>query len=95
MFTKSDLKDGDVVTHRNGSKTIFTQNEFRELGSNDIIGNNFTKDLIATLQNEYDIVKIERPCQYKKVYERKETEELTIAQAEKKFEQLGLNIKII
>lgn len=77
QFAKTDLKDGDIVTYRNGirrlvnatnEKIVFVQNP-------NILSFDFC-DFRGNLTNkggkEYDIVKIERPVKYETVFERKE-----------------------
>lgn len=71
-FTKSDLKDGDIVTQRNGLKKMVFENKL--YGSNHFVSlTYYTEDLKdANGDEEYDIVKVERPVQYETVFERKE-----------------------
>lgn len=72
QFTKSDLKDGDIVTQRNGLKKMVFENKL--YGSNHFVSlTYYTEDLKdANGDEEYDIIKIERPDQYETVFERKE-----------------------
>lgn len=72
QFTKSDLKDGDIVTQRNGLKKMVFENKL--YGSNHFVSlTYYTEDLKdANGDEEYDIIKIERPAQYETVFERKE-----------------------
>lgn len=71
-FTKSDLKDGDIVTYRNGDKRM--KQVDRVVKEYDYIDlDSYNEDLtLSDKQKEYDIVKVERPTQYETVYERKE-----------------------
>lgn len=71
-FTKSDLKDGDIVTQRNGLKKMVFENKL--YGSNHFVSlTYYTEDLKdANGDEEYDIIKIERPGKYETVFERKE-----------------------
>lgn len=103
-FTKYDLKDGDIVTLRNGAKLVYCDDCFFDFG--DRIDNNLTdfEDLTNDLKYDdnswsvdtkadNDIMKVERPTQYKTMYERKEeVKEMTLAQV---CEELGYNVKII
>ena len=71
-FIKSDLKDGDIVTYRNGLKKIVSGDK---LCGNDLFAplRYYTEDLKdVDGEEEYDIVKVERPVQYETVFERKE-----------------------
>lgn len=72
-FTKSDLKDGDIVTYRNGLKKIVSGDKLWE--NDDLFTplRYYTEDLKdVDGEEEYDIVKVERPVQYETVFERKE-----------------------
>ena len=71
-FTKSDLKDGDIVTYRKGLKKIVSGDK---LYGNDLFAplRYYTEDLKdVDGEEEYDIVKVERPVKYETVFERKE-----------------------
>ena len=103
-FTKYDLKDGDIVTLRNGAKLVYCDDCFFDIDNN--IANILTdfEDLTEDLKYDNsnwnadtkannDIMKVERPTQYKTMYERKEeVKEMTLAQV---CEELGYNVKII
>lgn len=71
-FTKSDLKDGDIVTYRDGRKKIVFEDKF--YGSNNfVLLKHYTEDLKdIDGEEENDIVKVERPVKYETVFERKE-----------------------
>ena len=73
-FTKSDLKNDDVVTYRNG--TIRRVRENKLLNRDGYSGNrleNYNNDLKdKDGQHDLDIVKVERPTKYETVFERKE-----------------------
>lgn len=81
QFTKSDLKDGDIVTQRNGLKKMVFENKL--YGSNHFVSlTYYTEDLKdANGDEEYDIIKIERPTQYEEVFEREEI----LDEVEKKY----------
>lgn len=81
-FTKSDLKDGDIVTQRNGLKKMVFENKL--YGSNHFVSlTYYTEDLKdVDREEEYDIVKVERPTQYEEVFERKEE---ILDETEKKY----------
>ena len=71
-FIKSDLKDGDIVTYRNGLKKIVSGDK---LCGNDLFAplRYYTEDLKdAGGLKEHDIIKVERPVKYETVFERKE-----------------------
>lgn len=107
-FTKEDLKTGDVVKFRNGEigivngelRTIIMKDKFACI-------HHFTEDLMydGMNSNGEDIVAVRRPesvyhcqfCAFEKeygilVYERKEVEEMTLAEICK---LLGKEIKIV
>lgn len=72
QFTKSELKDGDIVTYRNGLKKIVSGDK---LYGNDLFAplRYYTEDLKdVDGEEEYDIVKVERPVKCETVFERKE-----------------------
>lgn len=85
QFTKSDLKDGDVVTYRDGKKATVLRGQ-SELRSIDQIGLMYLKDYDERLKyvdnKKYDIIKVEHPVQYETVYERKEE---ILDEAEKRY----------
>ena len=73
-FTKSDLKDGDIVTYRNGDKrTVIAGNLINSNGYISKKLNQYTNELKDTVIGEsLDIIKVERPVKYETVFERKE-----------------------
>lgn len=81
-FTKSDLKDYDIVTERNGKKRIvlerFLRDEIGEISLADFTEN--LKDVDGVREN--DIIKVERPVKYATVFERKEE---TLDETEKRY----------
>lgn len=104
-FTKADLKTGDVIKRRNGwveivnceLKTLINKNGWNDL---DYIREDLTSDT-----DSWDIVAVRRPihksdCQFNTfefeagtiVYERKEVEEMTLAEV---CRLLGKEIKIV
>lgn len=81
-FIKSDLKDGDIVTYRNGLKKIVSGDK---LCGNDLFAalRYYTEDLKdVDGEEEYDIVKVERPVKCETVFERKEE---ILDETEKKY----------
>lgn len=73
-FTKSDLKDGDIVTYRNRDKrTVIAGNLINSNGYISKKLNQYTNELKDTVIGEsLDIIKVERPVKYETVFERKE-----------------------
>lgn len=102
-FTKYDLKDGDVVTLRNGAKLIYCDDCFYDIDKK--IDNELTdfEDLTDDLKYDdnswgdtkanNDIMIVERPDSYTTIWHREEeVKEMTLAQV---CEELGYNVKII
>lgn len=73
-FTKSDLKDGDIVTYRDGDKrTVVAENLINSNGYPSKKLNQYTNELKDTAIGEsLDIIKVERLVKYETVFERKE-----------------------
>ena len=73
-FTKSDLKDGDIVTYRNGDKrTVIAGNLINSNGYISKKLNQYTNELKDTVIGEsLNIIKVERPVKYEIVFEREE-----------------------
>ena len=98
VMTKEDLKDGDIVILRNGDRLVYTNECIGDLSddnSNPIYEvAQFNDDLTHYLhEKEYDIVKVERPVEYKSVFEREEeTQELTVDEIS---ERLGYKVKVV
>lgn len=107
-FTKKDLRNGDVVVHRNGQVGIIIPVHnaivYKD-GYNTI--SELLEDLTSSnpISQRYDIMKVYRPiypfqCQFsvdcftrgELVYERKEVEEMTL---EEVCKALGKEIKIV
>lgn len=105
-FTKSNLKNGDVVLYRNKTVGIvITDLEVIVQPNGYVRLDSIEKDLTNIINHDYDIVSVRRPfgaasCGYKAfehdagqlVYEHEEVEEMTLEQVCK---LLGKNIKII
>lgn len=71
-FTKADLKDGDIATDREGKKRTVSKG-FLVDNFGEISLTYFTEDLKdVDGEEEYDIVKVERPVKYETVFEREE-----------------------
>lgn len=72
-FTKSDLKDGDIVTYRNGDTRSVKGKYLYWKGSIANNLDNYTKELLdVDKKHNIDIVKVERPISYETIFERKE-----------------------
>lgn len=71
QFTKSDLKDGDIVTYRNGNKRIVQEGDLKTINGDygyELQG--YREDLTEKYNyTGLDIIKVERPFT---VFERKE-----------------------
>ena len=89
-FTKSDLQEGDIVTDREGCKSLFHNGALRGRTLS-IYG--LTDDL-KDKDGEYDndIVKVERPIKLETVFERKEVREMTVEEISK---ALGFEVKVV
>ena len=106
-FCKDDFKSGDIVTLRNGDKLIVTKKDFNDIDENNDNDLCDTTELNTDLRYESiwcgrnitetedkknDIMKVERPTQYKIMYKRDEVKEMTLSQVCK---ELGYKVKII
>lgn len=85
QFTKSDLKDGDIVTYRSGDIRILKGRELidEEGRACNNIDYAYSDDLTYKIgDRKFDIIKVERPVKYETVYERKEE---ILDKAEKRY----------
>lgn len=73
-FTKSDLKDGDVVTYRCGDKRIVQGKDLnRTNGERGYNLDEYRKDLTEKDNFTYlDIIEVKRPVKYETIFKRKE-----------------------
>lgn len=83
-FTKSDLQEGDIVTDREGCKSLYSNGNFVGKTLNIKLLTDDLKDIDGESYN--DIVKVERPIKYETVFERKEVREMTMAELCEYFE---------
>jgi len=95
----SDLENGDIVTLRNGEKMIYCDEGFTDLSSPHYNSLSDTYDLNDDMtmedrdEKDSDIMIVERPIKYEKVYDRKETiREMTVEEVSK---ELGYEVKIV
>lgn len=91
-FTKSDLQEGDIVTDREGCKSLFHNGALRGRTLS-IYG--LTDDLKDKEgESDNDIVKVERPIKLETVFERKEPEviEMTVEEISR---ALGHEVKVV
>lgn len=80
-FIKSDLKDGDIVTYRNGLKKIVSGD--KSYGNDLFTSLRYYPEDLKDVDGEEknDIVKVERPVKYETVFEREEV----LDETEKKY----------
>ena len=98
-FTKNDIKNGDIVTLRNGDKLIYIDNDFYDVSKDydnvlDNIGD-IRDDMIYSDPDysESDIMKVSRPTKYVDVFSRpKESKKMTVSEICK---ELGYDVEII
>lgn len=95
--TKEDLKDGDVVTLRNGDRLLYCDGQFKDLTyphHNGICDTyDIEDDLTSDSDDNDDIMKVERPLSYYEVFNREDkVREMTVEEISK---ALGYEVKII
>ena len=97
IVSKDDLKNGDIVTLRNGDRLVFVGGEdFIDLSDDN---DNYLSD-ICDLEDDFthesyedsDIIKIERPVEYTTVFKREEAKEMTVEEISK---ALGYEVKVV
>lgn len=92
-FTKSDLQEGDIVTDREGCKSLFHNGALRGRTLS-IYG--LTDDLKDKEgESDNDIVKVERPIKYETVFERKEEPKVREMTVEEISKELGYEVKVV
>lgn len=98
-FTKNDLKNGDIVTLKNGDKLIYANNCFHDMS--DTYDNclycisDLNDDMMHYSSNnrESDIIKVSRPIEYVDVFSRpKEPKKMTVSEICK---ELGYDVEIV
>lgn len=89
IFTKSDLKNGDILTDRDDLKSVYSEGKiYGETVGIDSLNEDLT---YAGSFRENDIVKVERPVKYETIFEREEESvELTINEIKEKFGIKGI-----
>ena len=97
IVSKDDLKNGDIVTLRNGDRLVFVGGEdFIDLSDDN---DNCLSD-ICDLEDDFthesyedsDIVKNERPVKFTTVFTREEAKEMTVEEISK---ALGYEVKVV
>lgn len=99
-MTKKDLKNGDIVTLRNGDRLVLCDECFNDLSgdySNHLYDLDELRDDLTYKawddDSSSDIVKVERPVKYETVFERREeVKELTVDEIS---EKLGYKVKVV
>lgn len=91
-FTKSNLQEGDIVTDREGCKSLYSNGNFVGKTLNIKWLTDDLKDIDGESDN--DIVKVERPIKLETVFERKEPEviEMTVEEISR---ALGHEVKVV
>jgi len=97
-LTKNDLKDGDIVTLRNGDRLVCYDGDFRDIGDDysnelsDVCDLNEDMTYDGNDRNS-DIMKVERAIEYETIFDRQNIiKEMTIAEIE---QALGHGVKVI
>lgn len=74
-FSKENLKNGDIVTRKDKNKGIVDMRNGKITRLDDstcfIFLSNYTEDL-KNIYSDFDIIKVERPVEYKTIFERAE-----------------------
>lgn len=99
-MTKEHLKDGDIVTLRNGDRLVLFGEDFFECSEDnsnwlcdlDDLDDNLNCEKYCGREMESDIIKVERPVRYETVFEREEVKELTVDEIS---ERLGYKVKVV
>lgn len=100
IMKKKDLKNGDIVTLRNGDRLVLCDECFNDLSgdySNRLCDLDELRDDLTYKawddDSSSDIVKVERPVKYETVFERgEEVKELTVDEIS---EKLGYKVKVV
>ena len=97
-FNKDDIKEGDIITLRNGDRLLIDADK----DVSDLSGKNnnpvyslycFENDMTYRDGNSnYDIVKVERPVEYSIVYDKEAVREMTVEEISK---ALGYEVKVV
>lgn len=98
IMTKDDIKEGDIITLRNGDRLLIDADK----DVSDLSGKNnnpvyslycFENDMTYRDGNSnYDIVKVERPVEYSIVYDKEVVREMTVEEISK---ALGYEVKVV
>lgn len=98
-FNKGDIKEGDIITLRNGDRLLVDADkdlqDLSEENDNSVASLYVYRDdmIHCCGDKDYDIVKVERPVEYSTVYDRKEeVREMTVEEISK---ALGYEVKVV
>lgn len=97
LMKLKDLKNGDILTLRNGEKVIYIESEdtFYDLSEDNentlCETDDLEEDLTCYYNNDYNVVKIERPEKYETIYVR-ETKKMTMTEI---CQELGYDVEIV
>ena len=97
-FNKGDIKEGDIITLRNGDRLLVDADkdlqDLSEENDNSVASLYvYRNDMIHCCGNkDYDIVKVERPVKYSTIFEREEVREMTVEEISK---ALGYEVKVV
>lgn len=97
IMNKNNLKNGDIVTLRNGDRLIYANRNFTDLSddNNNTLcdTSDLNDDMTCNYHKDNDIVKVTRPVASYDIYERKEeAKKMTVAEICK---ELGYDVEII
>lgn len=97
-FNKGDIKEGDIITLRNGDRLLVDADkdlqDLSEENDNSVASLYvYRYDMIHCCGNkDYDIVKVERPVKYSTIFEREKVREMTVEEISK---ALGYEVKVV
>ena len=97
-FNKGDIKEGDIITLRNGDRLLVDADkglqDLSEENNNSVVSLYvYRDDMIYCYRNSnYDIVKVERPVEYSIVYDKEVVREMTVEEISK---ALGYEVKVV
>ena len=96
QFTRDDLRDGDIITLKNGWKLIVQGPHLinlEEYESSFPYMGNLNRDLTCIWgDRRYEVFKVERPIQYVDIHIKKNPRKMTVSQICK---ELGYDVEIV